>query len=260
MRLRADGRHLRAGPRGAGEAGLCGQRADLQALCGDCHRESAAHQPGEPRGPASWSTSGAPSCLLWFLTCAKDSTWTWCCRRNGLANAPPAHPVPGGRRSARGRLGFVEGCCDARQSCLNLLPYVGPGWYPKVSLAAMLDLGVCRWDHIVLGISARSRVDAATLRRALERMDAAWSKGKERMAKLSVNAMIGLWARSTEVVYSVRSSSSELDGAGADFSQAFAHKGGMVWDFVYARRLLSNGTYRPIHDVVLGFEHATWRR
>ena len=28
----------------------------------------------------------------------------------------------------------------------------------------------------------------------------------------------------------------------------------MVWDFVYARRLLSNGTYRPIHDAVLGFE------
>ena len=83
-------------------------------------------------------------------------------------------------------LGFVEGCCDARQSCLNLLPYVGPGWYPKVSLAAMLDLGVCRWDHIVLGISARSHVDAATLRRALERMDAAWPDGEEHMAKLSV--------------------------------------------------------------------------
>ena len=45
---------------------------------------------------------------------------------------------------------------------------------------------------------------------ALERLDAAWSKGEEHMAKLSVNAMIGLWARSTEVVYSVRSSSSEL--------------------------------------------------
>ena len=83
-------------------------------------------------------------------------------------------------------LGFVEGCCDARQSCLNLLPYVGRGWCPKVSLAAMLDLGVCRWDHIVLGISAQSHVDAATLRRALERMDAAWPEGEERMAKLSV--------------------------------------------------------------------------
>ena len=146
-------------------------------------------------------------------------------------------------------LGFVEGCCDARQSCLNLLPYVGPGWYPKVSLAAMLDLGVCRWGHIVSGISARSHVGAATLRRA------AWPEGEEHMAKLSANAMIGLWACSTEVVYSVRSSSSELDGAGADFSQAFAYEGGTVWDFVYARRLLSNGAYRPIHDAVLGFEH-----
>ena len=85
-------------------------------------------------------------------------------------------------------------------------------------------------------------------------MDAAWPEGEEHMAKLSVNAMIGLWVRSTEVVYSVRSSSSELHGAGADFSQAFAYEGGMVWDFVYVRRLLSNGTYRPIHDAVLGFE------
>ena len=98
--------------------------------------------------------------------------------------------------------------------------------------------------------------------------------GEEHMAKFSVNAMIGLWARSMEVVYSVRSSSSDLDGAGADFSQAFAYEGGMVWDFVYARRLLSNGTDRPIHDAVLGFERcmvakvraswtrrrATWRR
>ena len=33
--------------------------------------------------------------------------------------------------------------------------------------------------------------------------------------------------------------SSELDGAGADFFQAFAYEGGVVWDFVYARRLLS---------------------
>ena len=183
------------------------------------------------------------------------------CRRNGLANAPFPLPI---LRLADGvepvdgvlpDLGFVEGCCDARQSCLNLLPYVGPGWYPKVSLAAMLDLGVCRWDHMVLGISARSHVDAATLRHALERIDAAWPEGEEHMAKLSVNAMIGLWARSTEVVYSVRSSSSELDGAGADFSQAFAYEGGMVWDFVCAWRLLSSGTYRPIHDAVLGLEH-----
>ena len=117
----------------------------------------------------------------------------------------------------------------------------------------MLDLGVCRWDHIVLGISARSHVDAATLRRALERMDAAWSEGEEHMAKLSVNAMIGLWARSAEVVYSVRSSSAAAASWTARARTSL--RPSPVWDFVYARRLLSNGTYRPIHDAVLGFEH-----
>ena len=114
----------------------------------------------------------------------------------------------------------------ARRTALSPQRAAGPTWGPAgVSLAAMLDLGVCRWGHIVLGISTRSHVDAATLRRALERTDAAW-QGEEHMAKLSVNVMIGLWARSTEVVYSARSSSaSELDGAGADFSQAFAYEG-----------------------------------
>ena len=49
--------------------------------------------------------------------------------------------------------------------------------------------------------------------------------GEEHMAKLSVNAIMGLWARSGGGL--PRNSSSELDGAGADFSQAFACEGGM---------------------------------
>ena len=165
------------------------------------------------------------------------------CRRNGLANAPfplpilcPAdgvEPVEPGRLPD---LGYAEGCRDARQAALQLLPFVGPGWYPKVSIAAMLETGVCRWDHIPLGIYARGHVGAATLRRALERMDAAWPEGEEHMAKLSVNAMIGLWARRADVIYSVRSSSCQLDGPGADFTQSFCYGEGSVWDFVCARR------------------------
>ena len=56
VRLRADGR-LRAGPRGAGEAGLCGQRANSAGAVRrlpqreDAARERAAHEFGEPRGP-----------------------------------------------------------------------------------------------------------------------------------------------------------------------------------------------------------------
>ena len=63
------------------------------------------------------------------------------CRRNGLANAPfplpilcPAdgvEPVEPGRLPD---LGYVEGCRDARQAALQLLPFVGPGWYPKFPL------------------------------------------------------------------------------------------------------------------------------
>ena len=56
VRLRADGR-LRAGPRGAGEAGLCGQRANSAGAVRrlpqreDAEGERAAHEFGEPRGP-----------------------------------------------------------------------------------------------------------------------------------------------------------------------------------------------------------------
>ena len=140
-------------------------------------------------------THKLPPLVFEAQTCAKDSTYVGVdvvrCRRNGLANAPFPLPILCPADGVEPvdcvlpDLGFVEGCCDARQSCLNLLPYVGPGWYPKVSLAAMLDLGVCRWDHIVLGISARSHVDAATLRRALERMDAAWPDGEEHQCGVS---------------------------------------------------------------------------
>ena len=84
----------------------------------------------------------------------------------------------------------------------------------------MLDLGACRWDHIVLGISVRSHVDAATLR--LERMDAAWPEGEEHMAKLSVNAMMVLWG-------STACAAAASWTARARTSLAFAYEGGMVW-------------------------------
>ena len=265
MRLRADGGHLRAGPRGAGEAGLCGQRADFAGAVRrlpqreDAERERAAHQPGEPRGPRRHGVRPEPQAASFFFeaqTCKKDALYVGVdvvrCRRNGLANAPFPLPIlcpADGVAPVDGVLPDLWRAAATRGSPASICCRTwGPAGTPKVSLAAMLDLGVCRWDHIVLGISARSHVDAATLRRALERMDAAWPEGEEHMANSA-------WARSTEVVYSARSSSSELDGAGADFSQAFAYEGGMVWDFVYARRLLSNGTYRPIHDAALGFEH-----
>ena len=45
-------------------------------------------------------------------------------------------------------------------------------------------------------------------------MERAWPDGEEHYAKLSVNALIGLWARNMDVVYTMRSSQKELDGYG----------------------------------------------
>ena len=189
---------------------FAGSVQTLQALCGDCHSEKTLRESAQPTSLESRVAPGVmeyarspklPPLVFEAQACKRDALYVGVdvvrCRRNGLANAPFPLPIlcpADGVEPVDGvlpDLGFVEGCCDARQSCLNLLPYVGPGWYPKVSLAAMLDLGVCRWDHIVLGISARSHVDAATLRRALERMDAAWPEGEEHMAKQRDDRPVG---------------------------------------------------------------------
>ena len=104
----------------------------------DAARERAAHEFGEPRGARS---PKLPPPVFEAQACAKDALCVGVdvvrCRRNGLANAPFPLPI---LRPADGvepvdgvlpDLGFVEGCCDARQSCLNLLPYVGPGLVPE---------------------------------------------------------------------------------------------------------------------------------
>ena len=213
----------------------------LQALCVDCHSEKTLRESARLESRVCPGVMEAyvrspklPPLVFEAQGSHREKPYVGVdvvrCRRNGLANAPFPLPIlcpaDGVEPVELGRLpdlGYVEGCHDARQAALQLLPFVGPGWYPKVSIAAMLETGVCRWDHIPLGIYARGHVGAATLRRALERMDAAWPEGEEHMAKLSVNAMIGLWARRADVIYSVRSSSCQLDGPGADFTQSFCY-------------------------------------
>ena len=231
----------------------------LQALCG--HSEKTLRESAQPTSLGSRVAPGVmeyarspklPPLVFEAQTCAKDSTYVGVdvvrCRRNGLANAPFPLPI----------LCPADGVEPRRAAGCRT-------WGPAGTRRF-------RWPRCWTWASAAGTTSCwASPRGATwtrRRCGARWSAWKH-MAKLSVNAMIGLSARSTEVVYSVRSSSSELDGAGADFSQAFAYEGGygagygartgsgtgMVWDFVYARRLLSNGTNRPIHDAVLGFEH-----
>ena len=171
---------------------FAGSAQTLQALCGDCHSERTLRESAQPISPRSHGVQAVPQ--------GRSVRW-------------------------RGRGPGLCGGLLRREAVLpEFVAVRGAGWYPKVSLAATLDLGVCRWDHIALGISARSHVDAATLRAR-----STWPSSAR--DDRPVGAQHG------------GSSSSKLDGAGADFSQAFAYEGGMVWGFVYAseqRRLPSH--------------------
>ena len=139
------------------------------------------------------------------------------CRRNGLANAPFPLPIlcpADGVEPVDGALPDLWRAAATRGSPASICCRTWARLVPEGFVGRDAG-GVCRWDHIVLGVSARSHVGAAKLRRALERIGGlARGRGAH-----------GLSLRSTEVVYSVRSRSSELDGAGADFSQAFAYEG-----------------------------------
>ena len=184
------------------------------------------------------------------------------CRRNGLANAPfplpifcPADNIEPARPGHLADLSFVDLQNRGRDAPVTLLPYVGPGWYPKVSLDYMLRCGVAQWSDVLHTMNAASHVTAECLAPALDVMEQAWPEGEEHMAKLAVNSMIGLMAHDSNKAYTLRSSSNELDATGADTRQVFyVGEGRYVWDFITTRSIHNNGTLRPIHDCVLGFE------
>ena len=171
-----------------------------------------------------------PPLVFEAQTCAKDSTYVGVDvvrRRNGLANAPLPLPIlcpADGVEPVDGVLGFVEGCCGkavlpepvaVRGARLVLEGFAGrdagPGRLPLEPHRVGSPRG------------PRGRGDAAARAGAHGRRVArqgAHGQAQHERDDRPVGAQ-------TEVVYSVRSSSSELDGAGADFSQAFAYEGGM---------------------------------
>ena len=216
--------------------------------------------PGEPRVPQRprglrWSASWRSA-----IPTGSATAWTWC----GAARTPwPTQPSParlqdpGLRGPSRdGRLAdltYVELHRDDRQALLRKLPYLGRGWYSKPAAAYLLETGRASWADFKWSLDATAHVEPRCLAQALEVMEDAWPEGEEHMAKLSVNALIGL---NQDLVYSMRTSNHELDGQGCQWRQTFTHAAGKVhWDHIYATELFSNYTLRPLHDYVMAQEH-----
>ena len=118
------------------------------------------------------------------------------------------------------------------------LPYVGEGWYAK---PASLD--------------ATAHVDQESVTQALQQMEAAWLEGEE------VNALIGLWARNMDLIYTMRTSNHQFDGSGCQHRELFLDAaGGLHWDHIYVTQLLSNRSCRTSRSPASGMHSQPCRR
>ena len=183
------------------------------------------------------------------------------CRKNALPIFCPKDNVEQAREGHLADLTYVKLREDGRWAAFKELPYVGPGWYAKPAVAYMLEKGLATWRDFVYSLDATAHVDQESVTQALQQMEAAWPEKEEHYAKLSVNALIGLWARNMNLIYTMRTSNHQFDGSGCQHRELFLDAaGGMHWDHIYVTQLLSNRSCRPAHDFVMASEYVAVSR
>ena len=186
------------------------------------------------------------------------------CRCRNLANArfplPVFCPLDCIVPTEEGQLAdlmWVEMPCDHRKGVLDRLPFVGKGWYAKPVCAYLLEAGLAQWQHFKWSLDATAHVDQRCLELVLERMEQNWPEGEEHYAKLAINSLVGLFARNLELVYSMKTSSHQVDGEGCSWRQTFTDSAGRThWDHIFVTELLSNSSYRPL---TTSWGPSTWR-
>eukprot|EP00439_Symbiodinium_sp_Y106_P043838 s8205_g5.t1 len=213
-----------------------GQQQELQALCLECHRTKTSLEGNHS------TTLESRFCRFVYqnprlppLPLPKE--------RLGQRSLPAARLLSAKLQLAD--LMWVELPCDHRKGVLDRLPYVGRGWYAKPVCAYLLEAGLA---------------PVAALQ-VLQRMEHNWPEGEEHYAKLAINSLVGLFARNLELVYSMKTSNHQVGGEGCSWRQTFTDAaGGTHWDHVFVTELLSNSSYRPVHDYIMGAEYVAVAR
>ena len=259
-----------------------GQQQELQALCLECHRTKTSLEGSHSTTLESrfcryvyqnyTATPRLPPLVFqlqkWDLDRPCQGIDVCRCRKNGLANArfplPVFCPLDCILPSEEGQLAdlmWVDLPCDHRKGVLDRLPFVGKGWYAKPVCAYLLEAGLAQWQHFKWSLDATAHVDQRCLELVLERMEQNWPEGEEHYAKLAINSLVGLFARNLELVYSMKTSNHQVDGEGCSWRQTFTDSAGRThWDHIFVTELLSNSSYRPIHDYIMGAEYVAVAR
>ena len=251
------------------------QAQNLQALCLECHRNKTALEFSHAttlesrfsrRAYEAYVESPRLPPLVFKLNSHKPERICYGidvvrCRKNALAHskfpAPIFCPKDDNMEQAReghlADLTYVKLPEDGRWATFPRLPYV---WYAKPAAAYMLEKGIATWSDFAWSLDATAHVDQESVTQALQQMEAAWPEGEEHYAKLSINALIGLWARNMDLIYTMRTSNHQFDGSGCQHRELFLDAaGGMHWDHIYVTQLLSNRSCRPVHDFVMASEY-----
>ena len=258
------------------------QAQNLQALCLECHRNKTALEFSHAttlesrfsrRAYEAYVESPRLPPLVFKLNSHKPERICHGidvvrCRKNALAHskfpAPifcPKDNMEPAREGHLADLTYVKLPEDGRWATFPRLPYVGEGWYAKPAAAYMLEKGIATWSDFAWSLDATAHVDQESVTQALQQMEAAWPEGEEHYAKLSVNALIGLWARNMNLIYTMRTSNHQFDGSGCQHRELFLDAaGGMHWDHIYVTQLLSNRSCRPVHDFVMASEYVAVSR
>ena len=169
----------------------------FQPICASCHEEKTVLEGAQDRTLKScfsqhaWQSyvlSPRPPPLVFAPHEAKEAEElfeldVWRCRRNALAHS--AHdfavfcPYDSIVRAEPGKLcdfSFVK-LPPSRKAKLSLLPYVGPGFYHRVSMEFMLSHGIATWDDILWSFQATAHVDRKSVEEPLRVMEEAWPQG-----------------------------------------------------------------------------------
>ena len=237
------------------------QAQNLQALCLECHRNKTALEYSHAttlqsrfsrRAYEAYVESPRLPPLVFKLNSHKPDHICHGidvvrCRKNALAHARfpapifcPKYNMKQAREGHLPDLTYVKLQEDGRWAAFPRLPYVGEGWYAKPAVAYMLEKGIATWNDFAWSLDATAHVDQESVTQALQQMEAAWPEGEEHYTKLSVNALIGLWARNMDLIYTMRTSNHQFDGS--------------------ACQLLSNRSCRPVHDFVMASEYVAVSR
>jgi 5-methylcytosine-specific restriction endonuclease McrA len=221
-----------------------------QAVCASCHLEKTSLEGKQDRTLESrfclpvWQEyvlSARPPALIfqahdWGQEGEAIEIDVRRCRRNALMHSShdfpvfcPLDSITEAREGTLADFSYVDIAARSKGT-LSLLPYYDPNWYHRVAVEHLLHFGIATWQDIKFSLHATGRIPAHCLQEPLRVMEDAWDEPE--LAKLSVNQMIGLWAKDHQVVYHCKTSNCSADGHGAWARRLVEYDGGLTTDFI----------------------------